>query len=204
MTKLVDMFDNATLYKLFQLAVIPKKSLKFIKEEIISPAGAKKVLDFGCGVGYHAEYFEDTDYLGIEPLEKCVKKANEQFAKTRVRFKVGDHNTLKEIDDETFDLVIAIGVLHHIEDETLDLFLGEAKRLLKPGGRLTTFDPVFHPDQSFSSKWVVSQDRGRNVRSVEGYLVHAKKHFENNFNFSIQTKLLRIPYDHIVINYMKE
>ena len=202
MTKLADIFDNASLYKLFQFAVIPKKSLKFIKESIISPMGAREVLDFGCGIGYHAEYFENAEYLGIEPLEKCVIKANERFAKTGICFKVGDHTTLKEIGDETFDLVIAIGVLHHIEDEILDVFISEAKRLLKFGGRLTTFDPVFHPEQSFASKWVVSQDQGRNVRDIEGYLAHAKKHFDNDYNFSIQTTSLRTPYDHIVINYL--
>ena len=203
MKKLADVFENATFYKLFQFLVIPQKSRKYIENNIISVSGVESVLDFGCGVGYHAEYFEFAEYLGIEPLESCVAKANQLFAKKGTTFKVGDHNTLKNINDESFDLIIAIGVLHHIEDEIVDLFIGEAKRLLKPGGRLTTFDPVIHSDQTFPSKWVVSQDRGRYVRRPEEYSEFFKTHFDENISSKVHSGLLRIPYDHIHFHAIK-
>ena len=111
---------------------------------------------------------------------------------------------MSSITDSSFELIIAIGVLHHINDETLNHFLKESSRILKPGGRLTTFDPVFHKKQSKFTKWVISRDRGTWVRNVEGYTDAFMDVFPDSLNFKIYSNLLRIPYDHICINVNKE
>ena len=66
-----------------------------------------------------------------------------------------------------------------------------------------TFDPVLHRHQSKISKWVVKQDRGQWVRRENEYLVVIKKLFLDNTDSRIYSKLLRIPYDHILINTTK-
>ena len=115
--KLANIFDNAQLYKLFQFAVISNGSKARIREEVLKPVGVNKVLDFGCGIGYHSEDFRNSDYLGIEPLASCVDKANRMYKRTGISFILGDHLSLKSIPDSSFDLVIAIGVLHHIDNQ---------------------------------------------------------------------------------------
>lgn len=197
-------FDAPRLYELFQSIVSRSGTLDRIKNEIVKPDQIMNVLDFGCGIGYHSEMFKSANYLGIEPLEACVAVANKKFANSRVKFQVGNHSHLKSFPDNSYDLVIAIGVLHHIDTEIFTIFVKEALRILKPGGRLTTFDPVFHKQQTKLSKLIVKQDRGTWVRTESGYVEVIESNFEGIIETKIYSKLLRIPYDHIAINAVKK
>jgi SAM-dependent methyltransferase len=201
--RISQVFDNAKLYETFQFFVAKNSTHRIIRDEIIKPVGVSEVLDFGCGIGYHSKLFTTANYLGIEPLASCIKMANANYSGSNVEFRLGDHSLLKTLKSESFDLVVAIGVLHHIDNEILERFSQEAYRVLRPGGRLTTFDPVFHSEQSKISKWVVSQDRGEWVRTEQHYLDLIKKHFPGRVETRIYSKLLRIPYDHIAINAFK-
>jgi ubiquinone/menaquinone biosynthesis C-methylase UbiE len=201
--RLANIFDSAQLYKLFQFSVISNANKVRIREEVLKPSKVGKVLDFGCGIGYHSIDFSDSVYLGIEPLSNCVEKANKMYKTQNSNFIVGDHSSLNSIPDSSFDVVIAIGVLHHIEDEIFVEFIKEAHRILKPGGRLTTFDPVYHSNQSSLSRWVVARDRGEWVRTSEEYLQPVKDSFQSQVSHNIYQRLLRIPYDHIHMEAIK-
>jgi ubiquinone/menaquinone biosynthesis C-methylase UbiE len=201
--KLADVFDNAQFYKLFQFSVISNASKLRITDEVLKPIGVDKVLDFGCGIGHHSLDFSDSSYLGIEPLSSCVEKANKMYRAQNSKFIVGDHLTLNSIPSSSFDVVIAIGVLHHIEDEIFFAFVKEAHRILKPGGRLTTLDPVYHPNQTSLSRWVVARDRGEWVRTSEEYLQPVRDSFQGQVCNTIYQRLLRIPYDHIHMEAIK-
>jgi hypothetical protein len=48
--------------------------------------------------------------------------------------------------------------------------LRAAANALKPGGRLITVDPCFHPAQSAIQRFVVSNDRGMHVRPYDRYV----------------------------------
>ena len=200
--KLANLFNNATAYKFFQFAVVSKKSKITIINEVLKPQGVIKVLDFGCGIGYHSEDFGDSEYLGIEPLPSCVNVANRLYKRSNSTFLVGDHLSLRSIPDSSFDVIIAIGVLHHINDEIFSEFIQQAYRILQPGGRLTTFDPVYYPKQSFLTRFVISRDRGADVRTKENYEIVINQNFKD-VNSKIYTNLLRIPYDHIVFEAKK-
>ena len=122
--KLAQVFDNAKLYEIFQFALAKKTSHNVIKNEILKPDdGISSVLDFGCGIGYHSRFFPYAEYLGIEPLESCIAIANKNYADSSTQFISGDHLYLKNLNNESFDLVIAVGVLHHIDDEIFNEFI---------------------------------------------------------------------------------
>jgi cyclopropane fatty-acyl-phospholipid synthase-like methyltransferase len=202
--RLSDVFDNPKLYELFQFGVARSGTSRRIRDEVLRPSGIQNVLDFGCGIGYHSLEFPEAQYVGIEPLEGCVQKAEIMYPAQNRKFLVGDHRTLKTLTDSSFDLIIAIGVLHHIDDETFSEFMFQGQRLLRPGGRMTTFDPVYHNAQSKISRWVVGRDRGRWVRTQPEYQTVIEKYFTNKVEAKIYSKLLRIPYDHIAFNVTKE
>ena len=196
-------FNNANLYNLFQLGIQKNGTKDFLNREILKSESIERVLDFGSGIGHHSQLFQGKQYLGIEPSESCVLSAERLYKDSNATFLVGDHTALKSLTEGTFDLIFAIGVLHHIDDLVFNEFVEQAFRLLKPGARLMTFDPVLHQHQRKLSKWVVKQDRGQWVRTENEYLTVIKKFFLDNTDSRIYSKLLRIPYDHILINTTK-
>ena len=94
------------------------------------------LLDYGCGIGQETTYFA---LLGAEVCATEVSETAIALAKQRaahngvgasVRFFVVDGIRL-EFDDNHFDRIHGLGVLHHVGLGAL----AEIKRVLKPGGR---------------------------------------------------------------------
>jgi ubiquinone/menaquinone biosynthesis C-methylase UbiE len=197
------LMDNAFIYRTFQKAVMTNNGQKILKEEIIRPEESQTVLDFGCGIGHLSRLFENSSYVGIDPLPNCIKSAKQLYPeKLNRRFHVGDETSLRDFNDAQFDTIMAIGVLHHVVDSKLESFQRESYRLLKPSGRLVTLDPVYFEGQKKINRFVISRDRGKNVRFENQY----KEIFTSSFH-TIEVKhyrnLLRIPYDHIYLNIKK-
>lgn len=100
-------------------------------ERMVAPLGAKSVLDVGCGTGDYAQLFdpERTRYLGIDISEKMIAECARLFPAHK--FAVADGDSIDAAND-TFDLVLSIGVLEYLPDP--DSHLRELARVTKPGG----------------------------------------------------------------------
>ncbi|MDD3292536.1 MAG: class I SAM-dependent methyltransferase [Candidatus Pacebacteria bacterium] len=95
-----------------------------------------KVLDLGCANGRFYPLFEkkEADYYGIDLSSNLIKIAKDKYP--QARFSVG---TGLEIlfEDNFFDKIYSIAVLHHIPSEKLRKdFLKEINRVLKNKGLL--------------------------------------------------------------------
>lgn len=89
-----------------------------------------RVLDVGCGVGLSlAALPASWDRVGIEPAAAAAALARERLGlDVRTAF-------LEDLDDpEGFDLIAFWDVVEHVPDPIA--FLGAARRLLRPGGRI--------------------------------------------------------------------
>ena len=203
MTLIAKIMDNPFLYHSFQNLVSPKKNRDLIQKALLGNAPIKDIIDFGCGVGNYSLLFQNSNYLGIEPLEACVVSASKKHAKSNIHFVCGDEKELLKLPDESVDLIIAIGVLHHMVDEKVSSFAKEAIRLLKPGARLFTLDPVYYQNQNLIAKKVISMDRGKNIRYEDRYLGLLLQPEYSNFSSQIYKNLLRIPYHHVLIQLTK-
>jgi len=108
-----------------------KKKFRGTKEPMI--------LDAGCGVGLIDKILKTTfpKISGFDISAKSVKLA--QRRNPEVRYKVGDGNRFP-FNNEEFDVVFAICVLHHIEPALRTQFFFEAKRVLRPGGILMVYE----------------------------------------------------------------
>jgi len=90
-----------------------------------------KILEFGCGTGAFTDYIKDLetdlDVTGLDISGECIKSAQEKIK--GVNFIKGDIERT-EFEDNSFDIVIASGVLHHFPD--LYPAIKESLRILKP------------------------------------------------------------------------
>lgn len=105
----------------------------------------KLLLDLGCGAGENSVYFATqgarciaADYSpGMVEVALKLAKAN------GVAVEGCTANAMAlDFDDNTFDIVYASNLLHHIPNPKIAL--KEMQRVLKPGGKACFWDPLKH------------------------------------------------------------
>ena len=185
------------VYRLFRKLVGGDDLNAFYVREYVRARAGERVLDIGCGPGDILDFLPPVTYLGFDLNPAYIQSANKRFG-TRGEF----HQQIvtRELVGKLtgFDLVMANGVLHHLNDaECIDLF-NIAVAALKPDGRLVTLDGVLTPTQSRLARYLVLRDRGRFVRTEEEYVRMARRVFPR-VTARILDGRLRIPYTHNVL-----
>lgn len=137
--------------------------------EYVRPFPGMRLLDLGCGTAEILSALPaDITYVGYDMNPDYIAAARRRFP-GRGTF----HCRLLEQAEvaalEPFDVVLGIGVLHHLDDATARQFMAVAKGALKRGGRIYTVDPCYAPGQSRVARFLISHDRGQHVRNAESY-----------------------------------
>jgi len=110
---------------------------------------------------------------------------------------------LKDIfKNRELDLFVGIGLTHHLDDEQVIEILEYSFAKLKKGGRFISIDPCFIDNQFFISKFLINNDRGQNVRTLEQMNSLIISDFSTIKIFH-RNNLLRIPYDHVILELTK-
>lgn len=130
-----------------------------IAREIAARPDAIKILDFGCGHGWHAikqsNAFPDRQFVGIDIDPGAIKWAKTFAGKhgkhpKNMKFAQGDHNTdLSHFGK--FDMVIVSEVLEHCVDPTA--VIAAIEKFVKPGGYVLVTVP-FGPSEYGTYNWV--------------------------------------------------
>jgi ubiquinone/menaquinone biosynthesis C-methylase UbiE len=105
---------------------INQQEEKYLKKQI---NGNKQVLNLGCGTGRFMEYCTH----GSDIAENMIKIARTKYSNKD--FSIASANDLP-YEDCQFDTVICFHVLMHLDIKLCQSILMEAKRILKPGGKL--------------------------------------------------------------------
>lgn len=189
------------IYKFFRRFIGDDNIRQHYADQFICARDGMRVLDIGCGTGDILRFLPLVDYLGFDLSADDIESAKQKFG-DRGRFFCSPVDESIDVLEASFDIVLAHGVLHHLNDqEALKLF-AIALRALKPGGRLVTFDGCFTDDQSRLARFFVSKDRGQHIRNRCGYEDLAKSAFSSP-RVTIRHDLIRLPYTHIIMECTK-
>lgn len=159
---------------------------------VFIPESAKTILEIGCGSGNFSAQLvkEGVETWGVEPFEESAKEAKQKL--TKVLFGTLDE-TLKDLPDNYFDVIVMNDVIEHLLEPWDDIVNLKAK--LKKEGVLVTsipnvryfknlFKMIFKRDWKYTDDLILDRthyrfftkrsikrmykDCGYNIQSIEG------------------------------------
>lgn len=195
--KINSILASGFMYELFGLLIGGNASRSIFVKEYIRPNDEDAILDIGCGPGSMFPFLPSTiKYTGFDSSQEYISLAKKRFGERGAFFCENIKDA--KIKNHIFDIAIASGVIHHLDDTEVLYLFNLVKSVLKNNGRFITIDPVYEINQSPAAKWIISQDRGLYVRDFEQYRLLANTVFER-IKVEIRHDLLRMPYTHIIM-----
>lgn len=190
----------APVYRLAQRLIGADRFRAVLTSEVIRATPDDRILDLGCGTADILEHLPAVDYVGVDPSERYVGAAVARF---------GDRGTFVTSAAERFDesspdrtITMAIGVLHHLDDDAAREMLAVAAASLVDGGRFVAIDPTLVEGQHPIARLLVSRDRGQHVRPPAEQEALVQTAFPD-VRVSVRHDLLRTPYSHVVVEATK-
>jgi SAM-dependent methyltransferase len=168
------------------------------QREYLRVKPGERVLDIGCGPADVLEVLPpECEYVGFDESDRYIEAARQRY-RERGRFEVRRVSLDAAAALGRFDIAMANGVLHHLDDAGAHELLVIARAALGPGGRLVTLDGCYATGQSRIARYMLSRDRGRYVRTRPEYEALARAHF-SDVRAHVRHDLMRVPYTHIIM-----
>lgn len=190
-------FSLAPVYRFAQTAIGADRVRTVLADEFICATPGDRIVDFGCGTADILDHLPECDYVGVDSSERYIDDARSRY---------GDRGTFATSAAEYFDgvtpdrtIAIAIGVLHHLDDDAAAKLLQVAYSTLEPGGRFVSIDPARVEGQHPIAKLLVSRDRGQHVRTREAQTDLVRRWFPDA-DIVVRHDLLRTPYSHVIVS----
>jgi SAM-dependent methyltransferase len=136
--------SNKALHRVQAAALEPRFAAAAEQHDTTAPLD---VLEVGAGVGRWASSFDPTEarFVGIEAREDLLETARANFPEERF-----DHlgsDLLFPYEEESFDLVFSVTVMHRNPAPAKRTLLSEMWRVARPGGRLLMLENFVFPRQ---------------------------------------------------------
>jgi cyclopropane fatty-acyl-phospholipid synthase-like methyltransferase len=163
---------HPSVYNLIQTLNGERIFRQTLVDKYIKPRNGDAILDIGCGTGGYIRYLKhfDVEYYGFDGSPEYIK-----FAQTRYAAYPKFHFCCQKLEQASltelpkFDIVIAMGVQHHLTDDEVMCLLELSRAALKDDGRLVTMDPCLFNDMNLIEWLMVKYDRGRYIRTQKEF-----------------------------------
>lgn len=111
---MISLLEFPAVYRLFATAIGGKFRDRYVAE-YVQPQAGDRILDIGCGPGDILDHLPDVRYLGVDMNARYIAAARKRFGNLgEFRCESATETVLRE--PASFDLVMANGVLHHLDD----------------------------------------------------------------------------------------
>ncbi|MBF0457118.1 MAG: class I SAM-dependent methyltransferase [Nitrospirae bacterium] len=197
-SRIRSLLNSAHIYDAFTLFVCGREG---IVKSYLHPKEGDSILDIGCGTGIIVQYLPDiVKYRGWDISQEYIQFAKERYrTRPNVVFECKDINRINDIQDiALYDIVVAVGVLHHLKDEEAGRLCEVVAAVIKPEGRFVTADGCYAKEQSMIARYLLSKDRGKYVRDKDGYISLVSDYF-GNIKVDIRHDMCRIPTTSIIM-----
>jgi len=189
--------SNPRLYLINQLLLGGMRARKAVIEDYVKPRPCMRVLDIGCGPAYTAAYFPKPAYYGFDISRRYIEFANRRYGSLgRFSAQLFDEAALEWLPP--IDVVLMLGLLHHLDDESAHRLLSLARRAMSPDGRLFTVDGFYAPGQGSVTRYVLDRDRGKFVRNQEGYVRLVRQVF-GDVSVFVRKDIFHVPYPALIL-----
>jgi SAM-dependent methyltransferase len=107
---------------------------------LVEPQAGERVLDLGCAAGAISHFLSSVgcETVGVDAEPRAIEKAQTLFPD--LQFQLANVARLP-FEDGAFDKAVAADLAEHLDDDTFSAMLGEARRVLRPGGTLSIYTP---------------------------------------------------------------
>ena len=198
-TGLRPVLNQAGVYAAVQSLLLRRGARMRYVREFVRPFPGCRILDIGCGPAEILAYLPYTigEYVGFDMNLDYIATAQRRWGhRGKFYCQKVDAATLAETD--SYDIVLANGILHHLGDKEAAYLFDLAQRALRRGGWLVTYDNVYIENQHWLARWLIEHDRGRAVRTREGYEALARRCF-SRVDSTILHDTLRVPYTILIM-----
>ena len=167
------------LYTLFGRIIGLSDKYRLYVDNFIKPFANMRILDIGCGTAAILDFLPlDIYYTGYDINTAYINYAQRKYG-DRAFFFNKRVNEMLLPENEQYDVILADGLLHHLNSNEAKELFRIGYRVLKPNGLMLTVDPVLIKNQGAVDKFIISMDRGQHIRRGEEYKKIAESHFSN-------------------------
>lgn len=145
-------------------------------QKILPGFEGKRVLDLGCGYGWHCLYAAENgadSVLGTDISQKMLQAAREKNHHEKIEYMQGAMEDL-QFDEGAFDVVLSSLAFHYVQD--FNMVVSNIVRWLAPGGQLifSVEHPVF---TSYGTQdWYYDEDGKILHFPVDRYYYEGERH----------------------------
>ena len=185
------------LYLMYQSIVGGIRARRICLRDYVKRTPGMVVIDIGCGPGYTAKWLPESQFFGFDVCGPYIDYATRKFGR-HADFHCGLFSPQYASILPKADLVLMMGLLHHLTDEECVSLLRLARSAMKNGGKLLTLDGCYRDGQSGIARYFLDSDRGEYIRTPESYIRIARSVFDEVIP-SVRDDLFFIPYTCMVL-----
>lgn len=192
--------NRAGAYSALQDLLLRRGSRARYVRDYVRPFPGCRILDIGCGPAAVLAHLPESigGYAGFDMNPDYIEAARRRWG-ARGTFYCRKVEAAALPPGDLYDIVLANGIIHHLDDAEAARLFDIARAALRPGGRLVTYDNVYVENQHWLARWLIAHDRGKRVRTQPVYEDLARRSFAR-VESAILHDTLRVPYTILIMS----